>query len=498
MALLLAAAAFTACGDNAIDTSNDDSSVASQSATVSTAEDESTATSETPDEPYTDGKGIYVTDLDKTKYAGQTFNIIVRGESAAIYQSDDFIVGNTEYYGDNLVDAVDRKNKAVEEQYGVTLEVYKDNNIVNSALLDLQSGTQLYDAIMPTLPQLAAWAKEGYLYDLTELENMHLDAPWYSQYANEAFSIANHIYFTTGDITILNKVNTPSMLFNMDYAEELQLPNLYDIVKAGDWTYDKMMEYAKLATADTDGESGMTGADNWGVLTGYADALNFYGCFGYSICSKDSDDLPYLTITDTDATTTLQNILSDMADRGTWCCYAQNFEEPIWVTSLEAFKQGRVLFRPSAFSATTKLRIAGTNFGILPMPKKDTNQDQYYANCGTGETVGFAIPYNSRDPEFSAYMIEAISCESKNYLTTAYYEVNLKSKDAKNDEDLEMLEIIFNNIRYDIGEVYDFGGIKSIISTMVQSGDSNLVSKLDSIKDSINSAIDTLIEQYGF
>ena len=139
---------------------------------------------------------------------------------------------------------------------------------------------------MPVLPQLANWAREGLLCDLTELENMHLDAPWYSQYANNAYSVANRLYFTTGDITILNKVNTISLLFNIDYATQLQLPNLYDLVKSGEWTYDKMMEFAKLATADTDGESGMTGEDNWGVLTAYADALSFYGCFGYNICSK--------------------------------------------------------------------------------------------------------------------------------------------------------------------------------------------------------------------
>ena len=75
-------------------------------------------------------------------------------------------------------------------------------------------------------------------------------------------------------------------------------------------------------------------------------------------------------------------------------------------------------------------------------------------------------------------------------------EVNLTSKDAKNDEDLEMLEIIFNNIKYDIGEVYDFGKINSVLYGMVQSGDSNIVSKLDSLKDSINSEIETLIDQY--
>ena len=59
-----------------------------------------------------------------------------------------------------------------------------------------------------------------------------------------------------------------------------------------------------------------------------------------------------------------------------------------------------------------------------------------------------------------------------------------------------MLEIIFNNIKYDIGEVYDVGNIKSTIYGMVQSGDSNIVSKLDSLKDSINSEIETLIDQY--
>lgn len=174
-------------------------------------------------------------------------------------------------------------------------------------------------------------------------------------------------------------------------------------------------------------------------------------------------------------------------------------EKAAW--EIGSVKRGERQRSPSPPFITSTLqqeasRRLGLIFGILPMPKKDTNQDQYYAYCGTGETVGFAIPYNCSDPEFSAYMVEAISCESKNYLTPAYMEVNLKSKDAKNDEDLEMLEIIFNNIKYDIGEVYDFGKINSVLYGMVQSGDSNIVSKLDSLKDSINSEIETLIDQY--
>ena len=94
MALLIAAATFTACNNNGNETSNGDNSVASQPSSVSN-EGESAVTSTEPDEPYTNGNGIYVTDFDKTKYQGKTINIIVRGEASAIYQSDDFIVGNT-------------------------------------------------------------------------------------------------------------------------------------------------------------------------------------------------------------------------------------------------------------------------------------------------------------------------------------------------------------------------------------------------------------------
>lgn len=491
IALLLSATAFASCQD----TSGEQSEATNSTGTSNSSATSQDNSAEESDDPYTDERGIYVTTLDPNKYTDKEFTIIVRGEAAAVYQSDDFVVGS-EYYGDTLQIAVETRNKKIEETYGTVLNVIKENDYYSKINLDLTSGTQLYDAIMPTLPQLAGFAQQGYLCDLTQLESMNIDAPWYDQNANAAFSIGGHLFFTTGDITILNKVNTPSMLFNKDYAEELQLPDLYQLVRDNEWTYDKMMEFAKKATFDSDGESGMTGADNWGVLNAHGDALSFYRSFGYTICAKDGNDYPYLCITEETNTTALQRILTDMAETGTWCCYAQDFDGDIWSTSLEAFKQGRVLFRPSAFSAATKLRIAGTNFGILPMPLMNSDQDHYWASCGTGETAGFGIPLNAKDPEFSAYMIEAYSCEAKNYLTPAYMEVNLKSKDAKDDADLEMIEIIFNNIRYDVGDVYNFGKIKTVISDMVKEGDANIVSKLDSITDSINEEIETIIDEY--
>ncbi|MEG2004267.1 MAG: hypothetical protein RR057_06665, partial [Clostridia bacterium] len=138
---------------------------------------------------------------------------------------------------------------------------------------------------MPTLRACGIMAQDGAFLNLNELKNFDVNAPWWDKNAEKAFSIGNKLFFTTGDITILNKVCTPSMLFNKEYMTTLNLEDPYALVKNHKWTYDKMMEMAKAATSDTDGISGMTGADNWGVLSSYADALSFYGAAGQKICN---------------------------------------------------------------------------------------------------------------------------------------------------------------------------------------------------------------------
>ena len=94
-------------------------------------------------------------------------------------------------------------------------------------------------------------------------------------------------------------------------------------------------------------------------------------------------------------------------------------------------------------------------------------------------------------------MLEAISAASKNYVTRAYVDVTIKVKDAPDDvESLEMIELIFDNILYDIGDVNNFGGINQLISGLVSAGSSDLASMLDANQDSIEDKIDSLIEAY--
>lgn len=448
---------------------------------------------------YRDSNGNYVPNHKVQDMGGRTFTIIVRGPVFGTYQSEDFTTEST-LYGDLLNEAVKKRNDKVAELYNVTLDVIRSDSINDDIRLDCTSNLGTYDAIMPTLPALAGFAAEEYLVDLRTLKNFDQNAPWYAQRCSEAFSFGGKLYFTTGDITILNKVNTPSILFNKEMAKTYDMPDLYKLVEDKQWTFDKMVELAKQVNKITTSDGSYSTENIYGMVSGHGDAASFYGASGETICRKDADDLPYLSIGASDRSITIAQKILETYKSANWVIYAEDFKDKvkdIWETSFEVFYNGRALFRPSAFSATTKLRSrSNIVFGILPMPLMDETQDQYYSYCGTGETAGIAIPTCAEDPEFSAYMIEAYSAWAKNYITTAYYDVNLKYKDVRDDESEAMLDIIFDNIVYDIGECYNFGGVYSIFKNLVATKSADIVSSLESKKSEAEKKIEELKDTY--
>ena len=505
LALVIFALCFASCGKENANESEPESNVPVSS--PETSGDDNSGSAEESAETSADDRwrgenGDYVSPnekIDTVAVFGEQyaeFHVLVKGTDAATYQSDDFTTGS-ELYGDTLDTAVSQRNAYILDNYGVTIVPHKENNINSLIRQDITVGGQ-YDLVMPNVPFLATLASEGNLLDLYTLDGINIDAPWYDQNANKAFSMNHQLFYTTGDITILNKVCTIGVVFGEELlATNPDLEDPYELVRNHQWTYDKMKQMSRLVTADTDGTPGMTCDDTWGFLTSYNDVLNLYGGFGQMICEKDANDYPYFSLGSNErAQTILQEILVDFAEDNTWRIYTQSFRGSIWETSLDAIEEGRILFRPSAFSATTKLRKRGVNFGIIPLPLYDENQDSYHAYCGTNSTAGIGILTSCRNADFSAYMIDAISASSKNFVTRAYMEVNLKGKDAQDEDDLEMLEIIFGNIFYDVGDVNNFGNIRTLIGGLAESRRTDLTNMIDSNRNAIETAIEDCIEAY--
>ena len=97
------------------------------------------------------------------------------------------------------------------------------------------------------------------------------------------------------------------------------------------------------------------------------------------------------------------------------------------------------------------------SFGVLPVPKLDEEQANYFNGINSYQSSVIGIPSsNVENQEATAYLIELLGYYSDS-VTDAYYEKTLKLQAVEEDADAEMLDLIFNNRLYDLGAIYNWG-----------------------------------------
>ena len=134
--------------------------------------------------------------------------------------------------------------------------------------------------------------------------------------------------------------------------------------------------------------------------------------------------------------------------------------------------------------------------GIVPFPKYDTEQDEYYS-LYPHDALLVAVPSKIENLERTANIIEDLNHISKRFLKSAWFDSLVERKYRFDDESLEMLDIIYETRVYDIGLYYDFGGIRSgVLEQDVSKYD---ISDLyEAKKNDINTDIKNFYRDFGF
>lgn len=457
---------------------------------------------------YDSETGRYVVQMPEYTWTDKTtFTVCITSDEAqSTYYSEEVDPDLYDTTDQKLKDAVKARNDEIEEDVGVKVLAEPVKAVGEAVRLDVTSATGLYDAAMPFMTEAAVLAQEGYLYDLYDFTDyFHFDQAWWDKGAEEVLSINNKLFFTTGDISIMPKIVSIAVTFNKEIlAKQFPGVDLYQMVKDKQWTFDKMIEMSRQCTVDSDGVTGFTYEDSWGLSSSYGDASMLYLSSGKRYITKDSNDQPVLAFDNEASVSIAQNILEKLQLTNEWCFHCNTIQDTStrWIISLDIFGQNRCLFRTSAFSAIKKLRAYADadEFGVIPMPLLTSDQDTYYTPCNTAYAYCVVIPtsLNESNAKFSAYMIELMAVGAKNYITPAYYESTLKQRDMKDDESEEMLDnYIFSNIVYDLGIVYNFGGISTMLQNLMSSSSTDIASTLESSKDAINLAIEECVDAYN-
>ncbi len=397
----------------------------------------------------------------------------------------------------------DRNDKLYDRYKNVKIKAVAVKDVDAAIEADISGNTGDYDAAMPFLGSAVTRAQKHSYLDLRDYsEYIDFSMPWWDQNFLETMSIGDHVYFAVGDISIMQKIVSNAVIYNKNMLKEIDpSADLYQEVRDGEWTIDRMYELGKLAMLDN-GDGVWDYNDRWGLYSSFGNPSSFYIAAGQSYVTKDSEGLPFLQFGRDSTITVAQNLLERFEEKDTWVEYVENSGltgNEMWQLSVDVFGENRSLFYVCAFSAIKKLRNYPmmSDFGFLPMPKYNKEQDSYHTPCAGTYAFGVVIPSTAKDPEFSAFMIEAMCAEAKNTITPAYYETTLKLRDAKDPDSEEMLdEYIFSNINYDIGLLYNFGGVSSMLYDLLKNNSSDVASKFDSIKESVQVKIDEVTEFY--
>jgi hypothetical protein len=249
---------------------------------------------------------------------------------------------------------------------------------------------------------------------------------------------------------------------------------------------------------DVDGSGAGGIGDSFGVAAeSYASfAALIYGA-GFTLGTNDGE-----TITLTGATVEMDNIIS--AAGKIWfdknvAVAPSDFPGAGSGASMEIYLARRSLFMigfPSDFDRGLNEKCT-FEFGFVPFPKYNTDQERYYNMMNYHNASVFSIPYTVSDLAQAGFYLQAVSEESCDTTYTAYVDSKCKFQDSYDELTAKMLDLSLQCTSYDVVACINPAGIFSMVSDQIPSFRNNIFVRLYNSKgDKPQTDLDAYITQF--
>lgn len=403
---------------------------------------------------------------EDVKFTGEKISILCWED----VERPEFEVLESETGLDLVKDAIYERNIATEARLGVTFEWTEqagDSNdlkaFVNYVQNAFNAGTY-YDIIATYSRTAASLSASGLLEDLNDVENSYLDLdmPWWPEAMLETCAIKDSLFFVSGDISTNILHFMYAIYYNMDLLADLNLEDPVALVDNKTWTIDKLIEMTSGLYVDTDQSGDKSEGDQYGFSSSYFHLDAFYSGSGLRLVDDDTNGI--LKISD-DFYSEKAIALADKL--GAWfkqgdsyvSCRGESWDEDIpFCEGRCVFIQNRVYLADSQYAAGTgPLRDVDWEFGILPTPLYDLEQEEYITLLGNPITL-WCVMQNAKDPRMSTAVLECMASEAYRKTSPALFENNMKYRytpDSANKGDgARMFDIIRENISFDLGRFF--------------------------------------------
>lgn len=488
LACLMLLPTFTACSENAADKTTEETTAETTAQNTPSADEETV-----PEEE----EAELLPDIPALDFEERTFTFLTSGindTNGVDWETYDIWV--EELNGDVINDAVIERNRYVEETYNVKIAEYKTNSTTLAEIqTEVKAGSGAFDAAMTHIENGANLSQGGNLVNLYNLSYFDSSKPWWDARAVEDLKVMNGLYFATGDITVIDNDATWVLMFNKQMHEDLQLEDLYDLVREDKWTFDKFYEMIPAGSVDMNGDGVLKWKDDqFGFLTSGDSAYGLMYASGEKFILPDEEQI-FKPIEDMNRiTNVVEKAAAIMGDK--MLTFQTGYEGSGSDDLRIIFEEGRGLFFGEVMQCITRMRESETQFGLIPWPKFDEQQEEFYNWIHTSAGRGVVVPVSQTDYEFVGAIIEAFAAKSMYTLTPAYYDVALTYKYMRDTESAEMLDIILASRIYDLGRIYNFAGVIGSIATVINNGTGGLASVWARSSKAFSRTLDKAIEKY--
>lgn len=430
-----------------------------------TAVSETTASDEIDEDSL--GSRNYINDnIPALDFEGKTFQILA-------CLKDDIIT--EQETGDVVNDAMFNTKIKIEDRFNtvINVEVGEYKAISTQLSTIINAGDDSYQLYSGQAIVSGQDAVNGRFLNFYELPYINFEQPWWPQYAVKALILNSIMFLAPSTMNLSMTAATYCMFYDKTAAEKYNITGIYDTVNSGEWTLDRLWETTKTIYSDLNGDGNRDKNDYYGFTTDQQSNVTAYvWAFDMKIV-EISENYEINLVYQND-----KNI--SVIDR----LFSFFYETESSFTGLDfsfgmvqMFQPGHALFTNGLIGqALSNLRDYENDYGIIPYPKWDSNQENYYTMVDGGHSI-IGIPLTVADYNFVGAITEAYTAESWKVILPAYYDVALKLKGTRDDESIAMLDLILGSQKIDFSYIYDgWTGFAFATEYILRSGKPNLSS----------------------
>lgn len=472
LALLVLATCFAACGKDDIETT-----VAATN-NVEITED----ATETLDIPLTADYGNY--EFRVLSAGNQAFNDFQFEEESTLP------LDNAQY----------KRKIKVEEDYNITItqdiqQKYSSGGGPGFMAVSQQANTGdcNYDLCLIAGYDVSVLAYSGYLYDMNSIKDIDLSKSWWDQNATESLAVKDVVFFTTGDITVSDNRTAFCLLFNKMLLNDYNLDSPYDLVHDGEWTIENFGKLVKSVSEDLNQDGIYDNNDRYGLMVWDDSIVGMVNAAGERCCTINENGEIELTFYSENTLSALEQYAAVAYDRQ----HAITYQRDKSISGLDMWKNNQGLFWTTLVNQLPNIREMESDFGVLPYPKLNAEQDNYYTCIAPYNSQFICVPLIQDDVDRTGVITEALAYYGQKVVLPALYDVTLVGQSTRDEESEPMLDIIFDNLVYDIGYYYQIGPYNKQLIVQMRNFNTNFTSMYDTYKNAATVALKVINQFYG-